>query len=158
MADHDAKHSLGEDILKLNEVEVVEVDAAQTIVAGQALKVTGFTALDSGSRAQVSVAGAGDKARFVAMTGGTAGANIQALRKGKTKVTFGGAVAVGAAVKAGATGKFVAAVTTVTVPTGGAGTGDGGALTVEAGIACGWNYQTIAADNDTGDIWFEGGA
>lgn len=156
MTDNAAGYKLGDDILKLNEIETVEIDTSETIAAGDGLKITGV----NGTRLKVGQSTAGTKARFVAQEAGVAGDLIRALRRGKTKVTFGGAVTVGDAIKAGAVGKFVKAVYTVTQASGSTtvlSTSAGPTtLTVESGIGCGFTYQTITSDTDKGLIFFSG--
>lgn len=151
MADFYADGQLGEDILGDAVTEIVKYNA--TITKGQCLNTE---SVGSDGIAVVGVATSGEKGRFVAMYDGVSGEYKEALRRGIVKVTFGGAVTVDAPVKAGTTGKFVAAVRTVTVPTGGAGTGDGGALTVEGYLSCGHARCQPTADNDTGLIFFDG--
>lgn len=76
---------------------------------------------------------------------------------GVVKVLFGGAVTRNDPVKAGASGKFVAAVNTVTIPSGATAVTSTSAqpsMTVEGGIACGIAQETIAADLDEGLIIF----
>lgn len=155
MVDNYRTIGLGANVEGYGATILVEVAAAQTIAAGDALKLTstnqGFYT--------VSQAVAGDKARLVAMEGGSAGARIRALRNGKVKVTFGGAVSLNAAVKAGASARFVSAVLTVTIPSGATAVTSTSAqpsMTVEDGVACGICLQTIAANGDTGIMWFNG--
>jgi len=157
MTDNASGYKLGDDILKLNDIETVEIDTSQTIVAGNGLKISGV----NGTRLKVSQSGAGEKARFIAQEAGTAGDIIRALRRGKTKVVFGGAVTVGDPIKAGATGKFVKAVYTATIASGSTTVLSTSAgpitLTVESGIGCGFTYQTVTTDADQGLVWFDGG-
>ena len=139
-------------VMDVRSQQTVEFNAV--IAKGQGLNIE---SVNSDGQAIVGVATVGEKAQYVALFAGIVGSLRRVLTSGIVKITYGGVVAAGAAVKAGLVGKFVAAVRTVTVPTGGAGTGDGGALTVEGGIACGTNLTASAADNDTGLIDFMGG-
>lgn len=131
--------------------EVVKYNG--TVTKGDGLKIS---SVGSDGIPVVVQSGAGEKARFVALQSGVSGDYKEALRRGLVKVTFSTAVTVDAPVKAGASGKFAAAVRTVTVPTGGAGTGDGGALTVEGYLSCGHARCQPTGDGDTGLIYFDG--
>lgn len=144
--------SLGEYVKDGTEqTEVVEYDG--TIAAGQGLKTTGINA---DGQSKVVVGTAGVKCSHVALYAGVDGDFRVALKRGTVKVTFSGNTVINEPVKVATDGKFAPAVLTVTVPTGGAGTGDGGALTVEGGIACGYSKSDGASDGDTGLIFFEG--
>lgn len=131
--------------------EVVKYNG--TITKGEILKIS---SVGSDGIPVVVTAGAGEKGRYVALESGVAGKYKSALRRGLVKVTFGGAITVDAPIKAGANGKAVAGVRTVTVPTGGAGTGDGGALTVEGYLSCGHTRCQPTGDGDTGLVYFDG--
>lgn len=153
-ADLFSDFSLGDVVVKRSS-QVVEYNA--TITKGQGLNVE---STNSDGQLIVGVAAAGEKAQFVAMFSGVDGDLHEALSSGIVKITFGGAVAAGAPVKAGATGKFVAAVRTVTVPTGTTAVTSSGAqpaMTVEGGIACGTCISVASNDGDTGLIDFVGG-
>lgn len=143
--------SLGDVVVK-RASQVVEYNA--TITKGQGLNIE---STNTSGQAIVGVATTGEKVQFVAMFDGVDGDLREALTSGIVMITFGGAVAAGAPVKSGTVGKFVSAVRTVTVPTGGAGTGDGGALTVEGGIASGTCISVASTDGDVGLIDFTGG-
>ena len=136
MTDLYSDASLGEDVYGNAETETVEYNA--TITAGQGLNIE---SINSSGQAVVGVAGAGERARFVAMFDGVDGDYKKALKKGLVKVTYGGAVAGGAdiPVKPGAAGVFVTAATT-------------GA---DAHAICGYAIKT-GTTSDTGLIWFNG--
>ena len=151
-------------------------------VFGNAIKVTmtvksGSSALQPGTplkiinaNKQLEPAGAGDKVFAILedmgidpSTGSRKTFPANTTKKasvilfGVVKVRFGGAVTRGNPVKAGANGKFVAAVNTVSIPSGGTtvtSTSAQPSMTVEAGIACGIALDDIAADGDDGLILF----
>lgn len=154
MADLFSDFSLGNVVIK-RKSSVVEYNA--TITAGQGLNVE---STNTDGQAVVGVAAAGEKAQFVAMFDGVDGELHEALAEGLVKVTFGTTTTAGGAVKAGATGKFVSAVRTVTIPTDTTAVLSDAvqpSMTVEAGIACGTSVNVSTGDGDTGLIEFTGG-
>src|SRR3990170_5053484 len=78
--------------------------AQNAITKGQLVKISTHTL---GEISSVDVAGAGDKAIGMAKKTVVAGEHVPVLRLGKAKLTAGGAISTGAAIKAGATGKAV---------------------------------------------------
>ena len=151
MADFATDYNLGEDVLKNAVTEAVEYDA--TITKGEVLKITAVSA-ETGI-VKVQIATATDKGNFVAMFSGVAGDFKQALKKGLTKLTAGGAIAINDPVRPGAAGKVV--TTTRTLPTGAvAVTSDAATPDVNAGFGCGTSYQVPAADLDTFLCFFNG--
>lgn len=136
MADLYSDASLGEDVYKNAITETVEYNA--TIAAGQGLNIE---SINSQGQPVVGVAGAGERARYVAMFAGVDGDWKEALKQGWTKVTYGGAIAGGdIPIKAGAAGVFVTAATT-------------GA---DAHAICGFAMKT-GTTNDTALVYFTGG-
>ena len=124
------------------------------ITKGQAVKVSTHVAGELGS---ITVAVAGEKAHGVALKGGAVGDVIPVALSGGVKVTASGAIPVGSPVKSGAAGVVVAAVNTVTIPSGATTVTSDVAqpsMTVESGIACGIALQTFA-DGDTGLIFLK---
>lgn len=136
MVDNFAKIKLGADVL--GNGFKIPGKAAAAITRGQLCKITGT---DANGVPILDVAGVGDNGKFVSIE--TLAINEYGMFLGPgalTKVTAGGAIAIGAAVKAGAAGKVVSAVRTVTIPAGGTAvtsTSANPAMTVEGGIACG---------------------
>jgi len=121
-----------------NSCELVAVELAGTVAAGDLLKITG--ANTTTGLLKVEKHTAKTSARYVVPTGqgGVSGDIKQVLRKGVIKVTFGSAVAVGAPIYAKGN-KIVSA-----------GTSDLGNL-------CGINAgPAAAADDDTGLVYFVG--
>lgn len=153
MADFYADANVGEVVEEKPKIvtEIVKYNA--TITKGQCLNIE---SVDSDGTPVVGVATSGEKGRFIALESGISGERKEALRRGLVKVTFGGAVTVDAPIKAGTAGKLVAGVRTVTVPSGGAGTGDPGALTVEGYLSCGHARCQPTQDDDTGLVYFDG--
>jgi len=150
MADLFPALALG-DALDETQALIIDFKAQNAITKGQAVKMSTHT---SGELGSVDVAGAGDKAIGVALKTVVAGDPVAVLVKGATKVTASGAITIGSAVKAGASGVVVAAVNTVTIPSGGTtvtSTSANPSMTVEAGIAFGIALQTFA-NGDTGLI------
>jgi len=147
MADLYSQADLGENI---GPGTALSFKAQNAITKGQAVKMSTHTAGEIGS---VDVAGAGDKAIGVAIKDTAAGGYVPVLvQGGPVKVTAGGAISIGAPVKAGATGKVVAAVRTVTIPSGATtvtSTSAQPSMNVEAGLAFALALQTAAADGDT---------
>lgn len=154
MADLFSDFSLGDVVIKRSS-QVVEYNA--TITKGQGLNIE---TVNADAQAVVGVATTGEKIQYVAMFSGVDAELHEALTSGIVKITYGGAVAAGAAVKAGTVGKFVAAVRTVTIPSGTTAVLSSSAqpaMTVEAGIAAGTNLSVASNDGDTGLIDFMGG-
>jgi len=138
--------------------EAVKTDAQMSfkaqaaITKGQAVKMSTHTAGEIGN---ITVAGAGDKAIGIALKSADAGEYAPVLLQGIVKVTGSGSISIGAAVKSGASGVVVAAVRTVTIPSGGTtvtSTSAQPSMTVEAGLAFGFALQTFG-DGDTGLIY-----
>jgi len=139
------------DALDESQAFIMDFKAQASITKGQAVKMSTHTAGEVGS---VTVAGAGDTAVGIALKTVSAGEYVTVLLKGVVKVTASGAVTIGTDVKSGANGVVVAAVKTVTIPTGATAVTSTSAqpsMTVEAGIAFGVALQTFA-DGDTGLI------
>lgn len=135
MTDLFSDASLGEDVLKVARTMTVEYNA--TITAGQLLNVE---SINTAGQFVVGVCAGTERARFVAMFDGVDGDPKEALWKGLTKVTYGGAIAGGdIQIQSGASGKVVTAATT-------------GA---DAHLICGAAFKTGTTD-DTGLIWFNG--
>ena len=150
MADLYPALALG-DCLDEAQAKVFNMKVGATVTKGQAVKPHTHT---SGELCSVQPAGAGDKALGVALKSGAVGDSIPVLVSGIVKVTASGAITMGAPVKSGAAGVVVAAVNTVTIPSGAtAVTSDVAqpSMTVESGIAFGIAMQTFA-DADTGLI------
>jgi len=150
MADLYPALALG-DCLDEAQAKVFNMKVGATVTKGQAVKPHTHT---SGELCSVQPAGAGDKALGVALKSGGVGDSIPVLVSGIVKMTASGAITMGAPVKSGAAGVVVAAVNTVTIPSGAtAVTSDVAqpSMTVESGIAFGIAMQTFA-DADTGLI------
>ena len=150
MADLFPALALG-DCLDEAQAVVVSMKVGATVTKGQTLKPHTHT---SGELCSVQPADLGDKALGVALKGGAVGEVIPVLLKGGVKVTGSGAITMGAPVKSGAAGVVVAAVNTVTIPSGATAVTSSAAqpsITVESGIAFGLAMQTFA-DGDTGLI------
>lgn len=134
MTDLDTGHKLGEDILK--NAETKSVQYTETIIPGDKLKVTGVTSDNQEKVAKL--AAVTDDARFIAMESGVANDFKEVMYRGQTKVTFGANVTVGADLEFTATGKVI----------NNAGTNPRKGYVISNG----------AADDDLGDIYFDGGA
>src|SRR5574337_528487 len=125
---------LGEDVSKHAEKHSVEYD--DTISNGDFLKVTG---VNSAGQPIVQKQTTTTIARYVAMFDGVDGDVKEALYRGVTKVTFGGDVTVGLS--------FVVSANKAIAQSA---AGDG--------KKSGWTISNGAADNDTGLVFFDGGA
>ena len=150
MADLFPALALG-DCLDEAQAKIFNMKVGVAVTKGQAVKPHTHTA---GELCSVQPAGLGDKALGVALKSGGVGTSIPVLVSGIVKVTASGAITMGAPVKSGAAGVVVAAVNTVTIPSGAtAVTSDVAqpSMTVESGIAFGIALQTFA-DTDTGLI------
>lgn len=156
MADLASDHNLGEPIGDHIMYRAVEYDA--TISKGDNLKITG---VNSDGIPKVQSAGADEKVAAIAEFDGSQGDIKRAIMFAEfVKVTFGGAISPGAAVKAAASNKWVSAVRTVTIPSGATtvtSTSAQPSMTVEAGVASGYCISNPSADADTGLICFTGG-
>ncbi|MEM3383856.1 MAG: hypothetical protein QW698_07465 [Nitrososphaerales archaeon] len=155
---------LGQDVFG-NAVKVV-----MTVKSGSSEILPGAPLKISGANKQLEPAGANEKVFAILEDMGidpntntrkTFPANTtkkaSVILFGVVKVRFGGACSRGAPVKAGSDGKFVAAVNTVSIPSGATqvlSTSAQPSMTVEAGIACGIALDNIAADGDDGLILF----
>ena len=135
MADNNPDWDLGE---FRGTADCVEVEYDEdSISAGDFLQITGFN--DDG-QPKVKKQTAATNARFVATYDGDDGDIRQVLRRGVVKVTFGIATALGAQIQ-------VKGNKAVTEGTGSSGNRIGYSLT-----------KAIAADDDTGIIFFDGSA
>ena len=140
MTDEYSALDVGEALVAKN---VYDFEAANAITKGQAVKLVDV----ANDLPKVDVAGAGDKAIGIAAKSVAAGEQCSVYGPGSiVKVTFGGAVTVGNAVKAGASGKVVS-MADQAVDEGGSAT-----YMVYYSMRCGVAWQTIAADADTGLI------
>lgn len=103
MADQSGRTDLavGDVAGELGQILVVEHLAGAAITKGQAVY---FTAADTVSPSSA----AGQKAAGIALKTVSSGAMVPVLKKGKVKVTAGGAIAVGAIVGTGPAGKVLA--------------------------------------------------
>lgn len=150
MVDNFPKIKLGQDVL--GNATKIPVKAAAAITRGQLCKITGT---DANGIPIIDVAGAGDVGKVVAIETLALNEYGTGIVGGLTKGTAGGAIAIGASVKAGAAGKFVSAVRTVTIPGSGTAVTSSSAqptMTVEGGIASGMCVGPNAgpaADGDT---------
>jgi hypothetical protein len=127
-------------------IETLKLDPAASAVAkGDPVKLNGDL--------QVTNHAANDKVVGIALKAAAAGSlNLPVCTRGKLKLTAGGAIAAGAAIKGGGGSVVVAAVSTVTIPTGATAVTSTSAqptITVEAGIALGVALQAAAANGDT---------
>jgi len=147
MADSWAYSSLGEPV---GLYDAITAKAGAAITKGQIVKLTAAT--DPKDGPTVQPAGAGEVAFGVAMQDIANGAIGKILKRGRVKVTAGGAISAPAFVKPGATGKVVAAVTTVTIPSGATAVTSTSAqpsMNIEGFLACGVAETDASADNDT---------
>ena len=133
MTDFDTGHALGEDVLK-NAV-TKSVQYTETIIPGDVLKVTGVTSDHQEKVAKITAAT--DDARFIAIEGGAANDFKEVMHQGQTKKTFGASVTVGADFEFTAAGKVI----------DNAGTNPRKGYIIDDG----------AADDDLGNIYFDGG-
>ncbi len=134
MADLAPDYALGEDVNpETSELQIVEYGG--TVAAGDFLKVTGYNADGNPIVATQTTTTA---SRFVAIVAGASGLVTQAIRRGITKVTFGGAVVVTMSAISVSANKAIAQAL--------AGNG----------LGVGTSYETLAALDDTGLIYFDG--
>lgn len=121
-----------------------------TFTAGGAINAGDLVTVGANDM-EVVQAGADGIVVGVAMKAAASGDAVPVLLRGVTKVQAGGAITRGSKIKAGANGKVVTAVTTVTIPAGGTAVTSDVAqptMTVEAGIACGVALESASADGD----------
>ena len=150
MADLFPALALG-DCLDESQAMVIPFKTAETITKGQLVKVSTHVAGELGS---ITVAAAGDKAHGVALKSGAVGDVIPVALSGAVKVTASGNILVSSPVKSGTAGVAVAALATVTIPSGSVAVTSDAAqptMTVESGVACGIALQGFA-NGDTGLI------
>lgn len=133
MADNATDYKSG---FVFEDAEYAVVKYSETIIPGDLLMITG---VNSEYKPIVARHTGSGKARFVAIRDGDANSPglSQVLRRGRTKLTFGGTVAAG---------DTIAPNNNKVVEAGSAG----------AGTACGYAINA-GADDDTGLIWFDGG-
>jgi len=143
--------ALGEVLQAYNPSEVITCKAGAAIAKGQIVKLSAAMGVD-GVPTVVITAATNDFAYGVALDAAVSGAYLRVLKVGWVKITAGGAIAAGAAIKAGANGKALAAVSTVSIPSGATTVLSSSAqpsMTVESGVACGIAETSASADNDT---------
>lgn len=164
MADNAPDFSLGQDVYGN------AIKATMSVKSGSLALMPGAPLKISGANKQLEPAGANEKVFAILEDMGidantnerkTFPANTtkkaSVILFGVVKVRFGGACSRGAPVKAGANGKFVAAVNTVSIPSGTTqvvSTSAQPSMTVEGAIACGIALDNIANDGDDGLILF----
>ncbi len=136
MTEFAADHQLGEDVQReISQYDVVEY--AATVAAGDFLEVSGIATPAADNMFTVIVQTSTNLAYAVAMFAGVSGDRQQVLIYGKTKVTFGADVTVGAPLSVSSNKAIDQAI---------AGSGLGNGIIISDG----------AADLDTGLILFVG--
>jgi len=108
-----------------------------TVVKGDPIIISGGSASDDIESGSKNIVGVASLTRGVAMEDGIAGETIMMLQQGRTKVTFGGAVALNTNLGIEVTsGNFVTNVATA--------------------VILGFAMQAIISDGDFGIIYFDG--
>lgn len=134
MTDLAPDYVLGEDV-NPETSELLLVEYGGTVAAGDFLKVTGY---NSDGNPIVATQTTTTASRFVANVAGVAGDVVLAIHRGITKITFGGAVVVTMSAISVSANKAIAQ----------AAAGNG--------LGVGTSFETLAALNDTGLIFFDG--
>jgi len=151
MADTGPK-SLGETLFTPNPADIITCKSGAAIAKGAAVKLSAAMGAD-GVPTVIITAALNDLGYGVALKAASAANEyIPVLKTGWVKMTAGGAITLGAPIKATSAGKVVAAVNTVTIPSGATTVLSSSAqpsMTVESGVAFGIAETTAAADGDT---------
>lgn len=136
MTDLQPDFHLGENVLKSTDDEdFALVELSEAVTAGEALVVSSINS--EGTEIVDLISAISDDVKYLVMEDGSEGELARVLHKGRTKVTFGAAVASGARIKFTTASKVITATAT--------------------NFTKGSAVDAAAADNDEGFIDFDGG-